>query len=465
VDAQPLTRRNLLAAAGAAAVGAALPGPLRALSARADGINLPALSLGGLQPELVSVTGTSASFWWVTKTPADTTIRIATDGGARRDVTVERGQVIHAATIEGLQPGRHYRYELFSDGVKRQTSISNPGHFDTLVPPKGPLLARIAVVNDIHTGEGCSGTIQTVGGTSVPPCFHLPNYAIRMTGAAVRAIRKAKVDLLIANGDLSDRGRPDEIRSALAVLRRARVPLVLTRGNHDRLFDGCTDDRDCLKAAAFGGMPKGRHALTTTRDVGEGLTVIGLDSTDPESGRGDLLHNEQMDFLRTELARAASRGRRVVLCFHHPVTPGAIATALPPISFGVEPQDGGNALAEVMKGQDHVVLVLHGHTHRNYVSYMSGVAAPFLECGALKEYGGAWTLLEVHTDGVMRTSHRLDEPFCREWVRTSAQEYEGIYPSYTRGPLNARAFVHHYDAGQDVPPTLVGFLGGPSLLG
>lgn len=446
-----------------ALAGAAVSGPLRALAARADGLNVEALQLGGLQPELVSVTNTSAAFWWPTRTPSDTTLRIAGEGERFRTVTVERGATIHAATITGLTPGRRYRYEMVSGGVARPVGIANPGSFTTLTPPRGRLLARIAVVNDIHTGEGCSGTIQTVGSTSVPPCFSAPNYAIRMTSAAVRAIRRAKVDLLIANGDLSDRGRPDEIRSAIAVLKKARVPLVLTRGNHDRLFDGCTDDRDCLKAAAFPGLPKGRHALTTVRDVGEGLTVIGLDSCDPESGHGDLLHNEQIEFLRTELARAARRGRRVVLCFHHPITPGAILTALPPISFGVEPENGGNALQEVMKGQDHVALVLHGHTHRNYVSYFSGVAAPFVECGATKEYGGAWTLLEVHTDGVVRTSHRLDEPFCRQWIRTTAQEYEGLYPSYTRGPLNARAFVHHYDRGQDVPATVDGFLEIPSL--
>ncbi len=118
-----------------------------------------------------------------------------------------------------------------------------------------------------------------------------------------------------------------------------------------------------------------------------------------------------------------------------------------------------------MKGQDHVALVLHGHTHRNYVSYSRGCAAPFLEAGAIKEYGGTWTLLDVHTDGVMRTSHRVSEPFARSWVQTTAGEYEGLYPLYTRGPLAARAFVHRYDDGQDVPATVVGPVGAPVLRG
>ncbi len=241
--------------------------------------------------------------------------------------------------------------------------------------------------------------------------------------------------------------------------------MLVTRGNHDRLFDGCTDDRDCLKAAAFPGLPRGHHALTSERDVGSGLTVIGLDSCDPETGHGDLLHNGQMELLSSSLARAARRGRRAIVAFHHPVTPMAITTAMPPISFGVEPQNGGNALAQVMKGQDHVALVLHGHTHRNYVSYSRGCAAPFLEAGAIKEYGGTYALLDVHTDGVMRTNHRLSDPFARTWIQTTAMEYEGLYPTYTRGPLSARSFVHRYDRGQDVPPTLDGPFGAPSLRG
>jgi predicted phosphodiesterase len=458
MSAGGLNRRELLAAGAGALAAVAIPAPLRAL-AQGNGLWTD-VGLAGLGPELVAVTDTTATFWWPTKAPADTTVRIGS-----RTLTVEQGQKVHVARIDGLRPGASYEYELVSGGHVQPVNIANPGRFTTLVPPSGPRLARIAVMNDLHVGEHCSGTLQTVGNTSIPPCFTAKDYSARMLSAAVREIRRARVDLVIANGDLTDRGRVDEVRTALAILKRVRRPVLVTRGNHDRLYDGCTDDRDCLKAAAFPGLPRGHHALTSERDVGDRLTVIGLDSCDPETGHGDLLHNGQIELLSDSLRRAARRGRRAIVAFHHPVTPMAIATAMPPISFGIEPQNGGNALAQVMKGQDHVALVLHGHTHRNYVSYSRGCAAPFLEAGAIKEYGGTWTMLDVHTDGVMRTTHRVSEPFCRSWIQTTADEYQGLYPTYTRGPLSARAFVHRFDGGQDVPATIDGPLGAPALRG
>lgn len=458
MSAGRLNRRELLAAGAGAFAALTVPAPLRAL-AQGNGVWTD-LGLSGLGPELVAATDTTATFWWPTDAPSDTTVRIGS-----QTVTLERDQKVHVARIDGLKPGATYDYALISGGQTQPTNIANPGRFTTLVPPTGPRLARIAVLNDLHIGEHCSGTLTNIGDTSIPQCFSTKDYSIRMLSAAVREIRRARVDLVIANGDLTDRGRSDEVRTALAILKRVRKPVLITRGNHDRLFDGCTDDRDCLKTAAFPGFPKGHHALTSERDVGERLTVVGLDSCDPESGHGDLLHNGQMDYLSDQLRRAARRGRMAIVAFHHPVTPMAITTALPPISFGVEPQNGGNALAQVMKGQDHVALVLHGHTHRNYVSYSRGCAAPFLETGAIKEYGGTWALLDVHTDGVIRTTHRVSEPFARTWIQTTADEYEGLYPLYTRGPLSARAFVHRYDDGQDVPPTVDGFIGAPALRG
>jgi predicted phosphodiesterase len=460
MSAGRLNRRELVVAGAGALAALALPAPLRARASLLNDLNVL-----GFGPELESVSDTSATFWWPTDAPADTTLRIGPAGGAKTSLTVEQNQTVHVARVDGLRPGAAYEYELVSAGKVMQPNIANPGSFTTLVPPKGERIARIAVMNDLHIGEHCAGTLQTVGSTSVPPCFTGDHYSVRMVSAAVREIRKADVDLVIANGDLSDRGRYDEIRTALAILKRTRKPLVYTRGNHDRLYDGCSEDRDCLKAAAFAGLPKGHHALTTEQDLGEKLTIVGLDSCDPESGHGDLNHNGQIELLEKALARAAQRGRRVLLCFHHPVTPAAITTALPPISFGIEWQLGGQALEAAVKGQDHLMLALHGHTHRNYVSYSKGCAAPFLEAGTIKEYPGSWTRLDVHTDGIMRTSHRVSEPYNRQWIKTTAGEYFGAAPSYLRGPLAARCFVHRYEGGQDVPVTVDGPLGAPALLG
>jgi 3',5'-cyclic-AMP phosphodiesterase len=340
-------------------------------------------------------------------------------------------------------------------------STENPGRFRTLQSPGGRVLARIAVINDLHVGEQCSGTATSVNGQSVPPCFSAPNYAARMVAASVRAIRAAKPDLVIANGDLTDRGRPNEVAYALKLLKALRVPVLITRGNHDRVLpgaEGCGPDGDCLRTFAFPRRAPGDHALTSSRRVGRRLSVIGLDSCDPQSGEGRLDLGGQIEFLDRELALAARSGRRAIVAFHHPITTAAISTAIPPVTFGVGPEQGGRDCLDVLARHRNVALVLHGHTHRNYVSYdeRNPSGPVFLENGAVKEYPGGFGLLTIRERGITRTFHRMTDAFCREWNRTSSQQYHGLHPMYTLGPLSARAFVVTSDGRRRPPPTVNG---------
>jgi hypothetical protein len=326
-----LTRREALGVAGAGAVSLALPGsPLGAA---------PPVR-GGLRPELVTVTQRGFAAWWTTDAPADTTVRIArADGRGRvRELRLARGRTIHAAEVEGLRPDTVYRYELRSGGRAVRRSGSNPGRFRTLPRLEGRRLATIAVLNDMHVGERCSGTVTEVNGRSFPPCFTATDYAFRMTRAALREAKAARLDLLVANGDLTDRGRPDEVRRALALLRGTGLPLLIMRGNHDRRFHettACSEDGDCLPAQAFPSHPVGDHALTSLARVGRRVAVVGLDSCDPETGDGRLDHGGQLAWLDATLARLRAEGRIALVCFHHHVANQANATHPPPLFFGV----------------------------------------------------------------------------------------------------------------------------------
>ena len=226
-----LTRRQALGVAGAGALALALPEPLRSAAQSLE---------GGLQPELVTVTQRGFAAWWCTAAPADTTVRIArVDGrGGVRELRLARRRKIHAARLAGLRPDTEYRYELRSGGRTMSQSSANPGRFRTLPLLEGRRLATLAVLHDMHVGEQCSGTMTSVGGDSVPPCFSAPDYAYRMTRAALREIAGRRPELVVANGDLTDRGRPGEVRRALELLGSTRRPLPVTRGNHDRLSRG-----------------------------------------------------------------------------------------------------------------------------------------------------------------------------------------------------------------------------------
>ncbi len=460
-----LRRRELLLGAGAGLAALAVPPWARAQLQLPPGLPLPldptTYPQGGLRPELVTVTERGFAAWWRTDEPADTTIRVAREGHALRELTLERGVQVHAATIRGLRPGTRYRYELVSNGQRLASSVDNPGRLRTLESPGGRVLARIVVLNDLHVGEQCSGTATNLDGNSIPPCFSEPDYAARMLAAALRSIRRAGPDLVIANGDLTDRGRPDEVRRAVDMLRRLGIPVLITRGNHDRTLpgaEGCGEDGDCLRTFAFEERAVGDHALTSVRRIGRHLTVIGLDSCDPQTGEGRLDLGNQIEFLDDQLAIARRQRRRAIVAFHHPVTTAAISTAIPPITFGVGPDQGGRDCLAALARHPHVALVLHGHTHRNYVSYDEGNPhdLPFLENGAVKEYPGGFGLITIRDGGLTRTYHRMTEPFCRRWIRISAQQYHGRHPDYTLGPLAARAFVVSRDGSERPPPTVLG---------
>jgi predicted phosphodiesterase len=439
-----LSRRQLLAAAAGGAAALALPG--RAL-AQGSG--------PGLTPEIVTVTDTSLVAWWPTATPSDTTIRIqALDGptaGRVRRRRLERDVTMHVAKVDGLRPGTRYRYELLSGGVRQSAPLNSeadPGVVTTLVRPRGRRLARIAVMNDLHVGEHCSGTIATLpDGTSYPPCnsaVDYPDYAYRMDAAAIAELRHHRVDLLIVNGDLTDRGREDDIRRCLALVRSLGVPLLITRGNHDRRLAGaCAPDGDCLRAQAFPRQAVGDGPVKSVRRVGRRLAVVGLDSADPDTGRGRLDLDSQPTWLDKRLTQLEAEGRDIIVAFHHPIIP---VTQPPGISDKVDLAKGGNEVLDVLARHPHVRLVLGGHTHRNNLGQDAtrGGAIPFLENGAIKEYPAGYALLDVHEHGIMRTFHRPVNDWTRLWTKVSAGQVFGNHAGLTRGSLASRAFVLGY---------------------
>ena len=245
-------------------------------------------------------------------------------------------------------------------------------------------------------------------------------------------------------------------------------PLLITRGNHDRRFHdgGCGEDGDCLRREAFPERVPGDHALTSVSRVGARVAVVGLDSCDPESGEGRLDLGGQLAWLDATLGALRAEGRIPLVCFHHHVATAANSTHPPPLFFGVSPARGALDALRII-GSHSVPLVLHGHTHRNYLA--RDPLAPqtwFLENGAAKEYPAGYALLQVHEDGIVRTFHRPVTDFTRTWTRTSAGQVWGRQADYTRGTQASRSFVLRFEGGggsAGPAPSLFGPLGLPPI--
>jgi len=120
-------------------------------------------------------------------------------GQPERCETQERDVRRHHAVVDDLQPGTTYAYRLVTAGAIQPPSLTNPGVVTTLTPPPGRHLFDVALVNDVHIGESCSGSLATapVLEQSLPECFMAPEYARQMaeaTGGADQRARRGRGD-------------------------------------------------------------------------------------------------------------------------------------------------------------------------------------------------------------------------------------------------------------------------------
>jgi 3',5'-cyclic AMP phosphodiesterase CpdA len=166
--------------------------------------------------------------------------------------------------------------------------------------------------------------------------------------------------LVVATGDLVERGLPTEYARLRKFLDELEAPIVFVPGNHD--------DRDALRAA----FPDHRYLPRTgplcyaveTRPV----RLIALDTTvAPRRGRGGELDADRLSWLDRTLCAA-------------PNVPTVIAMHHPPFDVGVGPVDapalrGRDEFARIVSAHAQVVRVLCGHVHRFHATTVGGAAA------------------------------------------------------------------------------------------
>lgn len=407
--------------------------------------------------ELVTVTDTSFEATWTTAEPSDTTVCVA-----GRCVRQEEATRFHHAEVAGLQPGTRYAYSLRSAGVDQPPSATNPGTFTTLVPPPGRHLSDFALLSDVHIGERCSGTATTLPAPvgSTPPCFSSqegePPYSATMAAAAVDELNRRGIRLALLNADNTSHGEYEQVAELQRIFGGFAGSWHAARGAHDRAGQSegearCGDGGDCFRALLFPERAPGR--IYFSFDAG-GHHFVALDSVKAADGTGDLTDPGQLAFLERDLEEARAAGKRTFVFFHHPVTEYANTTSVPPVIFGVRPEQGRQEFLDLLARFPNVVGVLNSHTHRNYVSYApaSGFRLPYVENGPVKEYPGGYGVLRLYEGGYMRTFHRLRCEFCRAWTSRTREEYYGLYPQYTLGTLSSRNFTHVYDCEGPTPP-------------
>ena len=199
----------------------------------------------------------------------------------------------------------------------------------------------------------------------------------RAADALVEFARDSAPDVVVVSGDLTQRAKRREFRTAVALLARLpRVPTVVTPGNHDvplwrvweRVLMPYRNWREVFPAE-----------LDTVTRV-PGATFVALNSSAPRraivNGR---LDPDQVDFARSVFVDTSAADLRALVIHHHFVpTPGG---------EGGRPLPGARDSARAFESMG-VDLVLGGHVHQIHVRTsrdLSGDGSlpgiPFVACG------------------------------------------------------------------------------------
>lgn len=184
-----------------------------------------------------------------------------------------------------------------------------------------------------------------------------------------------EADLLVIAGDLTNFGKPDEMRSLLNALVRLRIPIVAVLGNHDyesgqeqelikmmtgegiKVLDGSSYERDGVGFAGTKGFIGGfgRGVLTS---FGEKEVKAFVQASIEET-------------LKLERAVSMLRAPKIVIVTHYAPIAETIQGE-PPEIF---PFLGSSRLAEVID-RHQAALALHGHAHHGKLNGVTTGGVP-----------------------------------------------------------------------------------------
>ncbi|MEM9133460.1 MAG: metallophosphoesterase [Actinomycetota bacterium] len=196
---------------------------------------------------------------------------------------------------------------------------------------------------------------------------------------------RPRPDLVLATGDLTNDGRPEELDELLRLLDAIELPLAVIPGNHD--------DPGAFRAAFDMAWEADDH-LSWVIELGP-LSIIGLDCTVPDGAPHGDFDDTRAAWLADALARTADRP--TLLALHHP-----------PFASGIAAMDASrlrnaDAFIAAVAAAPHVERVVCGHLHRPIIGVLTGGErpVPVTTCPA--------TVLHPHLDLEPDTPLRLIE--------------------------------------------------------
>ncbi|HZY99671.1 MAG TPA: phosphodiesterase [Candidatus Baltobacteraceae bacterium] len=244
---------------------------------------------------------------------------------------------------------------------------------------------------------------------------HMPHVAQPLR-KALNAIERwpQRPACIVATGDLTESGSPEEYRRLRELLEPFGVPIYLVPGNHD--------NRDAIRKAfpdrAY--LHEFEPAIQFTVEF-RALRVIALDTSQGRR-RGGYLDKTRLAWLTDRLAERPLTP--TILAMHHPPFP----TGVP--NFDGQQFEGRDALGAIVREHPQICRVIGGHVHQPLVRPWCGtvgVTAPSTAPTLVlhpRAPGLSW-----EPGGFLLHRYDADAGLTTELVRTLTQSSRASIPS------------------------------------
>jgi 3',5'-cyclic-AMP phosphodiesterase len=323
-----------------------------------------------------------------------------------------------AVTITGLTPSTTYEICLSGAGTPR-TRVAT---VTTLPPPPGRLLSRFATISDCHIGERRVGALKVLHDPRPLPRGLAP-YATRCARAAISEAEAWGAELLVAKGDLTQSGVPEELYDTAEMLASATIPVEAILGNHD-----VRGPFDAVAVMAACGISVSTEARAL--DLPGARLVLGHTPL-PDRHAGAVPASHAGDLARL----AGEAGGPVVLALHHPPQRWAVETHYPP---SISRRHSTRLLGE-LAAANPATLIIAGHTHRNRRYQVGGLTVA--EVGSTKDYPGQWAGYALHEGGIRQVVFRVADPAAIAWTERTRSAVGGIWAWWSPGRLADRCWT------------------------
>ncbi len=325
-----------------------------------------------------------------------------------------------AMNLDALPPDTSLDLTLSSPGSGRR----RVARFRTLAPPPGRLLCRFATVNDLHVGERAFGLLRTL---SLPAESLAQAHSALCARAALTEALAWGAEAVVAKGDLTYHGTPEEWEEVGRLLGGLTVPVAALFGNHD-VGRKAVHARTALAA-------EGIHTPNEpfARDL-PGIRLVMAHSEVPRHSGGRVVGAQ-----RHRIAELLREGERpAFLAMHHYLQRHQLPTSYPPGIAGKE----ARALLDTVVAANPATFVSSGHSHRHRRRHYGPVV--LTEIGATMHYPGTWAGYAVHEGGIRQVVRRVAAPKAIQWTQRIRRVLLGVWGLWTPGLLADRCFSHNW---------------------